>query len=371
LYRNQYPTAQFADVSLETRMNIQMFGMGIAIGDYDEDQDLDYYVTNIRGNVLLQNQGNGTFSDRAESLGVDNVFTGDKFTTGWGAVFFDYDNDSYLDLALANGFVGTEPIISTAVRDEDKLYQNNGDGTFTDVSAAEGFNNAEINRGIITGDYDNDGDLDVFVSVVEDFESIDPHMLLYRNDSDNGFNWLKVNLQGTKSNRDGYGAHLRLYANNRIFMREIDGGSSFASQSSSTAHFGLADITEIDSLEITWPGGNHQTVYDIDINQTIEVLEEVVTSTEEERLLFNFTIAPNPFSNDLTVSYSLPQSQRVSFQLIDVLGRPVYNQALQLQAAGSHQIALTRADFSGNTGVYLGLLQIDGKLFTQRIILTN
>ncbi len=368
LYRNRYPDAQFADVSLETRMNIQMFGMGIAIGDYDEDQDLDYYVTNIRGNVLLQNQGNGTFMDRAESLGVDNVFTGDKFTTGWGAVFFDYNNDSYLDLALANGFVGTEPIISTAVRDEDKLYQNNGDGTFTDVSSIEGFNNAEINRGIIFGDYDNDGDLDVFVSVVEDFESIDPHMLLYRNDTDNGFNWLKVDLQGTKSNRDGYGAHIHLYADNRVLMREIDGGSSFASQSSSTAHFGLANIESVDSLQITWPGGNKQIVRDIEVNQSIVITEEVVTSTDENsRLQFNFTAVPNPFSKDVTIKYQLPSSQKVLFQLMDVLGRPVYSTALNIQPAGNHEIELK--NFQGQPGLYMGMLKVNDQVFTQRMLL--
>ena len=369
LFRNQYPTTQFSDVSLATGMNIQMFAMGIAIGDYDEDQDLDYYVTNIRGNVLLQNQGNGTFQDRAAILGVDNVFTDDKFTTGWGAVFFDYDNDSHLDLALANGFVGTEPIIATAVRDEDKLYRNNGDATFTDVSDAEGFNNAEINRGIITGDYDNDGDLDIFVSVLEDFESIDPHMLIYRNDTDNGMNWLKVDLQGTKSNRDGFGSRVRLYAGDRTLMREIDGGSSFASQHSSTAHFGLGTIDVVDSLEITWPGGNKQVLRNVAVNQNVLITEEVVTSSDDEVLAFDFTIKPNPFRDQVTIQYTLSENQNVSLELLDLYGRvlkiPVKT---ELQAVGIHQVILYKEDLPVSQGVYLGRLRIGQKSYTQRLI---
>ena len=369
LYRNNHPQELFQDVSLETRMNIQMFGMGIAIGDYDEDQDLDYYVTNIRGNVLLQNQGNGTFADVAPILGVDNVFTGDKFTTGWGAVFFDYDNDSYLDLALANGFVGTEPIISTAVRDEDKLYHNNGDGTFTDVSVQEAFNNAEINRGIIVGDYDNDGDLDVFVSVLEDFESVDPHMLLYRNDLDNDFNWLKVDLRGTRSNRDGFGSRLRLFAGNRTLLREIDGGSSFASQNSTTAHFGLGTIDAIDSLEVIWPGGNRQMLRSLDVNQHITITEEVITSTSETPLVtFDMSVIPNPSVNRTRIEYSLTKSQQITLEILDLLGRQVLVAVDGApQSAGRHQVTIDKTDLGPN-GMYLARLWVDGLPHVRRIL---
>ncbi len=369
LYRNNHPQGNFLDVSLATRMNIQMFGMGIAIGDYDEDHDLDYYVTNIRGNVLLQNQGNGTFSDVAPLLNVDNIFTDDKFTTGWGAVFFDYNNDSYLDLALANGFVGTEPIISTAVRDEDKLYLNNGDGTFTDVSAQEGFNNAEINRGIITGDYDNDGDLDVFVSVLEDFESIDPHMLLYRNDQSNNFNWLKVDLQGTRSNRDGFGSRLRLYAGDRILIREVDGGSSFASQHSTTTHYGLGDIAIVDSLEVTWPGGNRQMLRDIAVNQTLTITEEVVTSIKEPPFPeLQMAVIPNPIRGEGVVEYTLRHNQSVTLEILDLMGHRV---ALivdrQAQRAGKQRVILSTEQLP-SAGVYISRIQAGDVTRTQRII---
>ncbi|MEQ9169014.1 MAG: VCBS repeat-containing protein, partial [Fulvivirga sp.] len=177
LYKNI--GASYLDVSESSNMNLPMFGMGIAIGDYDEDEDLDYYVTNIRGNSLFTNNGDTTFIDKAESAGVSNVYTGDNFTTGWGAVFYDFDNDTKLDLALTNGYVATEPIIYTAYQDEDKLYKNKGDGTFEDVSAEIGFNSNEISKGLIIGDYDNDGDLDAFVVVAKSNESIDPHYLLY------------------------------------------------------------------------------------------------------------------------------------------------------------------------------------------------
>jgi enediyne biosynthesis protein E4 len=209
----------FLDVSQISGANIPVFAMGIAIGDYDEDGDLDYYVTNIRGNVLMKNNGNGMFSDEANLAGVENIFTAGEYTIGWGAVFFDYDNDTYLDLAVANGYVSTEPIIVTAIQDQDKLYRGSHNGTFTDVSDLVGFNSNELSRGVAVGDYDNDGDLDIVVVVIDSYESQDAYILVYQNNSTSK-NWLKIKLQGIESNFDGIGARVVVYCGERRFIRD-------------------------------------------------------------------------------------------------------------------------------------------------------
>ena len=291
----------FTDKSRDSKMDIAMFGMGIATGDYDEDQDLDYYVTNIRGNVLMNNQGDGTFTNNALAAGVDNTFTDDEYTTGWGAVFFDYDNDSYLDLGVTNGYVATEPIIYTAFQDADKMYRNKGDGTFEDVSDLTGFNSREISRGLITGDYDNDGDLDAFVVVSKSFESIDPHFLLFKNETENANDWIKIQLKGKDSPRDAYGSRVKLYLQDRTLIREIDGGSSYASHNSSIAHFGLGTQGTVDKVEILWTSGRRQEVSDLTVN-SLNIIEEdtsidIITSVENEGSTGNTLMYPNPVTS--------------------------------------------------------------------------
>jgi len=163
LYQNNYPSPDFSNVSVSSSMNDAIYGMGIAIGDYDEDGDLDYYVTNLGRNVLRNNQGNGLFIDLTDSAGVANTYTDSNlFAVGWGTAFLDYDNDTYLDLFVVNGHIPADSIIANAPSNPDVFYKNNGDGTFTDLSASLGVDDTSMARGFALGDYDNDGDLDLF-----------------------------------------------------------------------------------------------------------------------------------------------------------------------------------------------------------------
>ena len=275
LYQNNFPANSFTDVSSSSGADAAIYGMGVAIGDYDEDGDLDYYCTNIGENILLNNNGNGTFADSAVTAGVQNGHFDSLLTTAWGCAFFDYDNDTWLDLFVADGYVPALDIIETSEPDPNKLYKNNMDGTFTDVSALAGIDDSTKSRGMAAGDYDNDGDLDLIVVVVAEDTGLanGAHTLLFRNDIANGNHWLKVKLQGTQNNRDGIGSRVKVYNNGRMWMREIDGGSSHASQNSTIAHFGLGSDTMVDSVVVIWPGGNITSFANVSADQSVNIIE--------------------------------------------------------------------------------------------------
>jgi len=172
LYRNEGGW-RFTDVTEEAGVGDTGYGLGVAVGDYDNDGDLDIYLNNYGTNVLYRNNGDGTFTDVTEKAGVDN-----GFQVGAGTCFLDMDKDGDLDLYVSNYLdFSYEKHVSTATGGfpvyanprfyaplPDTLYRNNGDGTFTDVSKASGVGeHAGWGMGIVCGDYDNDGDTDVFI----------------------------------------------------------------------------------------------------------------------------------------------------------------------------------------------------------------
>ncbi|MBL4586928.1 MAG: VCBS repeat-containing protein [Flavobacteriales bacterium] len=163
LFRCEYPGAGFVDVSEQTSFNFGINGMGMAQGDYDEDGDLDYYISNVGNDLLLRNNGS-SFSNMTSNAGLENetVQTLDQSgwanTFGWGCGFFDFDNDSYLDLFVANGDLSFKGPARPSL-DANKLYLNNGNATFTDVSTLAGVADTYMSRGFACSDYDNDGDM--------------------------------------------------------------------------------------------------------------------------------------------------------------------------------------------------------------------
>jgi hypothetical protein len=251
--------------------------MGSALGDYDQDGDLDWMVTAIfdtpvrvsaPGNRLYRNDGNRTFTDVTTAAGVRNSGVGQELSWGWGVDFFDYDNDRRLDLAMTNGWAS----LGDYPNDDTTLRRNNGDGTFSDVTTGSGITDTGQGRGLLTLDYDVDGDLDVVV-----VNNVGPP-ILYRNDGGNEGDWLRIETVGTVSNRDGIGARITLTpdlaAPDDIQYREIVSGNSFLSQSEMTAHFGLGeDAQSIDRVVIRWPSGVVQTLSDVTPNQVLTVEE--------------------------------------------------------------------------------------------------
>ncbi len=247
-------------------------GMGSAIGDYDGDGLLDWFVSSIyssnpnvnSGNRLYRNLGNRTFSDQTDAAGVRDA------DWGWGSVFFDFDNDGDLDLTVTNGEEFPRQFNSPYDTDRTRLWENEG-GFFNEVGLEHGITDTGSGKGIVTFDYDNDGDLDLFIA------NNGGHPVLYNNQSGNNMAWLRVRTVGQYSNKDGIGAFLTLEpkAGGPQQVREITGGSNFLSQNELTAHFGLGQQTEpVARLSIRWPSGLLQVFKDLPVNSTLIAVEE-------------------------------------------------------------------------------------------------
>lgn len=267
----------FTDGTIAASVGTDKTGMGTALGDYDRDGDLDWFVTAIMdttflgsnpGNRLYRNNGNRTFTDVTTAAGVRN--TGPGLSWGWGTTFFDYDNDADVDLIGTNGFV------SGYTADRTTLWRNNGTGTFTDISAASGITDTGQGRGLIHVDYDSDGDLDV---VIANYAAAP---IVYRNDGVAAGDWLRVDPEGVISNRDGLGAVVRVTINaeepNQSQVWEVSSGGSYLSQSETTAHFGLGEVSgTIDLVEVTWPvSGLKQRFVDVLPNSTLYARERLL-----------------------------------------------------------------------------------------------
>ena len=246
-------------------------GMGTDMGDVDGDGLLDIFVTNLdrQTHNLYRNLGKGLFADVTFESGVGEATLP---YVGFGAVFVDYDNDADLDLAIANGDVIDNVSLfrdSTSYEQRKLLLQNDGTGKFKDVgpTSGPGFALKKPGRSLSAADIDNDGDLDLLIGNVG--QTAD----LLRNDGGNKNNSLLIRTLGSKSNRDGIGARLKLTVAGKILLQEVKAGSSYLSQSDLRVHFGMGKATRADRLEIRWPTGAVEMVQDIEANQILTITE--------------------------------------------------------------------------------------------------
>ncbi len=265
LFENQYPRSSFRDISEATEMDLKINSMGTAAGDFNEDGLLDYFMTNIRYNHMMVNQGpEKPFLEKARELKM--VY----HTISWGANFADFDHDGDVDLFVSNGDLNPNcvPMVN-------QYFENEG-GRFTERAAAVGLNHYGMGRGSVFFDMENDGDLDLLVISQEPIlnfpENISSVTKLYRNDRTAG-NWLKVALQGRESESHGIGSRVEVVAGGKKMIREIDGGSSHISQNSTIAHFGLGEAATADSVIVTWLGGKQQVLTNQRANQLLEIVE--------------------------------------------------------------------------------------------------
>ena len=247
-------------------------GMGVNFGDYDNDRFLDVVVTNFQDQTatLYHNDGDGFFSD------VSYVSrTGEKTlaSLGWGAGFFDYDNDGYKDLFIANGHVeynveSFHP--ETTYEQSNHLFRNLMNGTFEEVTGRAGveFARRTPSRGAAFGDYDEDGNVDILVT------NSNEKAQLFRNETRNDNNWIKVRVVGTTSNRSAIGTRVEIVAGDMSQIADVKSGSSYLSQSDLTVHFGLGSRTSIEGITATFPNGTVSVMYPMDgikANQLIHI----------------------------------------------------------------------------------------------------
>ena len=250
-----------AGVAMSEDGNAQA-GMGVALGDYDRDGDLDLFVTNFSDdyNTLYRNMGQGTFRDVSYSAQVG--FSSRQYL-GWGTHFADLDNDGWPDLFVANGHVYPQVEdfeIGTSYRQGKLAYRNRGDGTFEDVSGKWGadLNKPSASRGAAFADYDQDGDIDIAVN------NLDGRPQLFRNEGgDSRGNWISIKLRGVRSNRDAIGARVTLVSPGGRQLQEVQSGLSFQSSNDLRLHFGLGKDESVSELRVRWPSGEVQSFADL------------------------------------------------------------------------------------------------------------
>jgi enediyne biosynthesis protein E4 len=239
--------------------------MGVTLGDYDHDGMLDLFVTNFDDeyNTLYHNDGRGSFSDVSY---VTKVAAVSLPYVGWGTRFFDYDNDGWVDLFVANGHAYPQ---RDHYRQRTLVHHNNRDGTFDEVAAQLGSSLVEnrVSRGVAFGDIDNDGDVDIVVN------DLDGSPQLFRNDGGNANSSILIRTIGVKSNRDGIGARVKVVVGGVTLVDEVRSGGSYISQNDLRLHFGLEQRTKIDLVEVHWPSGVIDKVSNLAANKIIIVKE--------------------------------------------------------------------------------------------------
>ena len=285
LWRNDGPSSdgrwRFTDVSEASGADVVMFGMGLAVGDYNLDGLFDLYITNIGDNVLLENTGRGlAFTDVAAEAGVSIGRLGgnNNLRVTWGAAFFDYDNDGDEDLYVVSGYMKEGPPPPPAdgsgkqgaqtfqpVEQDDVLLRNEGGGVFVDVSPTSGAADRGVGRGASYLDFNDDGCLDVVVARAGDTP------LLYQNTCVNGNNWLAVEPIWEDSGSIAIGARVDVVANGVRQIREVAAGSSYMGQSQMQLHFGLGAAAEADSVTIRWPNGTRSELRNVPANQKLRM----------------------------------------------------------------------------------------------------
>jgi enediyne biosynthesis protein E4 len=279
-------------------------GMGSTAGDYNGDGRLDIFKTNFSDDTatLYRNNGDGTFDDVtfAAGLGLHTQYL------GWGTMFFDFDNDSWPDLLLVNGHVYPEvdsQHLGSNFQEPRILYHNNGNATFTDISASAGpgITTVSSSRGLAIGDLWNDGKLSAVVSNM----NAPPSLLVNEVRTPN--HWVAFHLTGAftasqaqagkisagraataqssganapQSTRDAIGARIKVKIGNRVLVDEVRSGSSFISNNDMRVHFGLGATTKVDSVEVRWPSGLTETFARISADKFNELKEGTGTAVK-------------------------------------------------------------------------------------------
>jgi enediyne biosynthesis protein E4 len=283
LYRNNHD-GTFTDIGVTSGCAYSQdgkpqAGMGVAVGDYDRNGTMDVFKTNFAGDTstLYSNTGNGFCEDRtfAAGIGLNTRWL------GWGTGWIDLDNDGWLDLFLTNGHVYPEVSqlkTEAGYKQRKVIYRNLGNGHFADISERLGppATDPKAGRGSAFGDFDNDGQMDVAISNVNDLPD------LFRLKSTSGHHWTTLTLVGTTSNRNAIGARVRCLAGGVAQWQEVRGGGSYMSQNDFRVHFGLGAAARLERVEVRWPNGNEEIWENLPVD-TFQTLKEGSGSAQEPR----------------------------------------------------------------------------------------
>ena len=314
--------------------------------------------------MLYRNNGDGTFTNVAKKIGLDNLAL-----ISWGTVFSDFDNDGFLVLLIVNGNMPRMGIPQTKfVPMRHYLFRNNGEAFF--VEATESANVADMaeSRGVIVGDYNNDGYPDLYVT------GNDTGGMLYQNRQTPN-RWIKISTQGTVSNRDGIGARITVFHNSQTQIREVCAGSSYLSCNDKSVIVGLGDANRVEKIEVKWPSGVIDSVADIPTNQHLLAVEgegfipvAVPTSVSpkgtamtswgqlksSDQSLLRLNVPqnyPNPFNPETHIPYQLGFESHVTITIYDVRGQIMRQLMLGNQPAGDYLTPGLAAHWDGRNSL--------------------
>ena len=315
LYKN-LGDGVFQDVSESSNAGVDVSAMSTTLGDFNNDGWFDIYITNtpfsqvssIQGNVLLKNNGDGTFTNVATETGTsfDSV--------GWGSVFLDADNDGLLDIYVSSSENGNGSLISSA------FYHQQDDETFM-IPQDIGFN-TDLRESYTNaiGDINNDGKPEIVVGNDTD------NNFLWQNNTLNENNWLKVKLEGVVSNKDGIGNTIEINVDGQSQYRYTLAGEGYLSQNSFYEFFGTGLSNLIDYVKVTWTStGATETFNNIEANQSITIKEGIGILNDNDYIVEDLlSIYPNP-SNDGVFKLSTKNNESNTLKVYDLSGRLIFN----------------------------------------------
>ncbi|PID78861.1 hypothetical protein CSB20_13000 [bacterium DOLZORAL124_64_63] len=343
----------FADITGTSGLGDVTNGIGSSWGDYDNDGDMDLYLANGgMADRLFENSGNQIFNQVYGDM-VGNM------GEGRGVVWGDFNQDTLLDIYLVR-------------HDEfDLCMLGDGTGNFTDLplgyAEARGAGNA-----VVSGDLDGDGDLDLFVT------RQDQSNLILRNDIADG-HFLNLDLTGSEGRTDAIGATVSLTANGVTQIRRVQAGGGYQAMQARRMHFGLGQSTMIESLVISWPDGEVQTLENLGVDQLLQVTQGGNSLSAVEDILPRRTALgrahPNPFNPSTTISFTLAESGPTRLEIFTLDGRLVRTLVSESLAAGSHEAVWTGRDDAGRSvasGTYFFRLDAaDGSRQAGRMVLVK
>ncbi len=347
--------------------------------DYDNDGDLDMYLTKCRGgsppndplnnNAMYTNDGNGVFTENALDIGMQDS------SRSWATVFEDFDNDGDMDAFIVNHDF------------QNKFMENDGTGNFTDIIATTGINPNDLGSWEnLAADFNNDGYIDILSEMSKELYLNNGDMTftgqdlpfdgggigdlnndgfldvvrggnLYINDG-NANNWFKINLVGVESNLNGIGARVTIEGAWGSQMREVRSGQGFRHMNSLTAHFGLGSATAIDKVIIEWPNGTTDEIVNPDINTQVVFQQGGNPLGVNEVAVAGISLYPNPTADQL--NFSVQGMTNTTVTVIDMNGKLVLN--TKVSSANSIDVS------SLNAGVYFAQFEIDQKQVSYKFV---
>jgi hypothetical protein len=367
--------ATFTNIGSEAGVQVGGMVQTSVWGDYNRDGFSDLYIvqgqrhpagTSLHSNLLFRNRGDGTFEEVSAAAGVNNQLNSQT------ATWVDFDNDGWPDLHVVNfnfQFPDVQP---------DRLYRNNGDGTFTDLAPEAGINHANNGGHASWADYDRDGDMDLFMSYFRfhtESGEVDAN-LLYRNESQN--NWIEINLEPTPAG-DAVGTKVIVHAAGQILKREAVLGSVSAPQVANRLLVGLGANSQAESIIVSWNSGQNDTAMSIQANSILYAKEGKGINTSiktSDPLPLTFSLSPNfpnPLRSETSFRYELQRPGHVLLTIYDVLGERISTLVDQWQTEGTYAVkwnGQAQAEKSHSaSGVYFYELRVGASAIRKKMVL--